>query len=339
MRKEYEDCEDYWQSKLSEERQLYEEDQRVSDEKFNELLRKMSELEEQFMTNDKNGRLSPIEENCRFEQQFAEIEAENEEIRLQTRKLLEEKEYEVNCLNEKIKKLEEKLLENDLIVNTSPPPREVPDIDSPASSPINYLWSQSTIHGPTRDYTNPNWDKNNLSNNVNVLNQKEWSLKPDENNVEEQLPGSITRTVSPIQKPTSVDNDKDNLDNADAISVSSIKSTGTHSVASTYNVIQSPICHSPDLLKDEIKRLKQSENKLKDEIKELCLQRDGFIIELQQLHEAKSVLERAHVRAAHPGLTSKIQQLEQKNRHLQQSLKQQTQYIENIIHRKFKFLN
>lgn len=83
MRKEYEDCEDYWQGKLNEERQLYEDEQRTSDEKFNELLRKMTEYEEQFAnSSEKDGRLSPITENSRLEEQFADLEAETEELKV-----------------------------------------------------------------------------------------------------------------------------------------------------------------------------------------------------------------------------------------------------------------
>lgn len=84
MRKEYEDCEDYWQGKLSDERQLYEEEQHISNEKFNELLRKMTEYEEQFSSNDKDGRLSPITENCKLEEQFADLEAETEELKVRS---------------------------------------------------------------------------------------------------------------------------------------------------------------------------------------------------------------------------------------------------------------
>lgn len=39
-------------------------------------------------------------------------------------------------------------------------------------------------------------------------------------------------------------------------------------------------------------------------------------------------------RASHSNLTQRIQQLEQKNRHLQSVLKQQQQYAETIYHRK-----
>jgi ninein len=45
--REYENCEDYWQSKMNEGRLLFDDDQRQSNGKFAELLQKMTELEDQ----------------------------------------------------------------------------------------------------------------------------------------------------------------------------------------------------------------------------------------------------------------------------------------------------
>lgn len=114
MRKEYEDCEDYWQGKLNEERQLYELEQQKSNEKFDELLKKMTEYEQQFLANvsEKDGRLSPIEEKCHLEQQYAELEAETEEIKTQARDMLEEKANEILLLQEKIKSLQHRVIES-----------------------------------------------------------------------------------------------------------------------------------------------------------------------------------------------------------------------------------
>lgn len=103
---------------------------------------------------------------------------------------------------------------------------------------------------------------------------------------------------------------------------------------------------------------------LNDEVKRLIQQRESMVMELQQLQEAKPVLERAYAvpshftyttkstskcafpfvlnvsicfrmyqRTPHPNLIQKIQQLEQKNRHLQFCLKQQQQYTESIMQR------
>lgn len=344
MRKEYEDCEDYWQGKLNEERQLYEEEQRMSDEKFNELLRKMTEYEEQFATSsEKDGRLSPITENSRLEEQFADLEAETEELKAHARKLLDDKDLEIMKLIKRMKHLEEKINNSDTISQTSPPPTlttPIPDVESPASSPISYLWSQSTIQCPARDYQNPNWKRNEHVNSPNCDSTAWCGVKVM---AEEQLNGSITRTVSPIQKPTSSKNSEcGRVDNSDTISVGSCRSVGSHSVASTYNIIKSPTnipenrCPpSPNTMKEDIKRLKMIELQLREEIKDLCHQRDTFVMEIQQLQEAKPVLEKAYAvnyRAAHPSLTSRIQQLEQKNRHLQNSLRQQNHYVETIMH-------
>lgn len=51
---------------------------------------------------------------------------------------------------------------------------------------------------------------------------------------------------------------------------------------------------SPNMLREDIKRLKLIELQLKDDIKGLAHQRDGLVMELQQLQEAKPVLEKAY---------------------------------------------
>lgn len=141
MSKEYENCEDYWQSKVNDERVLFDEEQRISDEKFAELLQKMVELEEQFSNqNEKNGRLTPIEEKCHLEQQYEELENEMEDLKVHAGRLLDEKDKEVNDLKEKIVKLKE-------ISCVTPQRAQSPGNESVASSPINYLWNQSTITG------------------------------------------------------------------------------------------------------------------------------------------------------------------------------------------------
>lgn len=54
------------------------------------------------------------------------------------------------------------------------------------------------------------------------------------------------------------------------------------------------ISTSPNLIREDIKRLKLIEMQLNDEVKGLAHQRDGLVMELQQLQEAKPVLERAY---------------------------------------------
>lgn len=72
LKTEYEECEDYWAVKLEEERQLFEQEQKISDDKLAELINKITEYEELISPLDKsksNGRLSPIEEKFNLEQQ------------------------------------------------------------------------------------------------------------------------------------------------------------------------------------------------------------------------------------------------------------------------------
>lgn len=162
MQKAYEDCEDYWQAKLREERnlfekerQIYEEEQQESDKKFTELMEKVREYEEQF---SKDGRLSPIEEKDLLEQQYAELEAEAEEIRENARKMFENKSKEIEALQNEIEDLKVRLgesveiitgayeLKPEIVSNNS----NLTEISSPANSPISYLWHQSTIHEPSK---------------------------------------------------------------------------------------------------------------------------------------------------------------------------------------------
>lgn len=197
MRKEFEDLEDYWQAKLNEERQLFEMKEHKSDEKFDELLKKMAEYEEQFvagMEKAANSRLSPIEERDVLEQQYVELEDEIEELREHARKVIDSKDDEIVQLGEQLNRLQQciqdatdeaaqlkfvataaqstpaELPKAPEMVTAVMPLCEAPssgrnggiscrslDGDSPASSPISYLWTQSTIQAPARDYQNPNW--------------------------------------------------------------------------------------------------------------------------------------------------------------------------------------
>lgn len=192
MRKEYEDCEDYWQNKLAEERVLYEEEQRQSDDKFTELLTKMSEYEEQFASaTEKDGKLSPIAENSMLEQQYLALETEMEELIQKARASLDEREKEIDELKAKLKQARTK--------DYSPltPPR-VHTPDSPASSTISYLfWNQSSIHGPARDYQNPVYKtpQNVVKEGISFKEEEEANMR--------------NKSISPIQKPVKVGDDCD----------------------------------------------------------------------------------------------------------------------------------
>nr|XP_043069661.1 blastoderm-specific protein 25D isoform X4 [Drosophila bipectinata] len=163
MQRAYEDCEDYWQSKLSDERQMfekerqiYEDEQQESDKKFTELMEKVREYEEQF---SKDGRLSPIDERDMLEQQYVELEAEAAQLRSNSMRMLEEKAQEIGSLQSEIEDLRQRLGESVEILTGACEltPEAVAQMSaeagkSPASSPISYLWLQSTIQEPVKSF-------------------------------------------------------------------------------------------------------------------------------------------------------------------------------------------
>lgn len=287
LSREYENCEDYWQSKLNEERLLFDEDQRQSDDKFAELLQKMSELEDQFAAqNEKNnGRLSPIDEKCHLESQYMELENEMEELKVHAQSILDEKSKEIEKLQ-----LEVTLMQNQSGMRT-PPRASSPDNLSAASSPINYLLNQNTITGPIRDYQNPNW--------VTKKTDQREEMMPDDR---EPL-----RVISPIQKPHSSrqqqtpppaepEVNKELSEVTEALSMISNRSIGSNSIASLQEFTEGTL--SPTSVsgaKESIKRMKIYMDQMKEEIQELATQRESVIMELQQLQEAKPILANAYV--------------------------------------------
>uniref|UniRef100_A0A1I8P950 EF-hand domain-containing protein n=1 Tax=Stomoxys calcitrans TaxID=35570 RepID=A0A1I8P950_STOCA len=357
MQKAYEDCEDYWQAKLTEERalfekerQIYEEEQQESDKKFTELMEKVREYEEQF---SKDGRLSPIEEKDMLEQQYADLEAEAEEIRENARRMFEEKSQEIEVLQNEIEDLRLRLGESVEILtgaNELKPENaanttntNLAESCSPASSPISYLWHQSTIQEPS---------KTCHENSLPTL----LTMAPVSNHAVRTPPQ--TSLQSPIEKPNrtqspqaTVPSETGDVADCETSSTTSGKSFETHSIhsnhsqqrnaqlaiksnaSSTKNSSTSP---TPSGLKEELKRLKFFELSLKEQIKDLSLQRDGLIMELQQLQEAKPVLEKAYARTAHPSLIQRVNQLELKNRHLQNVIKQQQHYTESIMQQSWR---
>lgn len=97
LKSEYEKCEDYWSSKLDEERQMFDIEQAQHAEKLTELITKVTEYEEQFALQD--SRLPPIEEKD-LEKQFTDLEQEFEEYKENTEFQLEEKNKEIEMLRQ-----------------------------------------------------------------------------------------------------------------------------------------------------------------------------------------------------------------------------------------------
>ncbi|XP_068085274.1 ninein homolog [Anabrus simplex] len=115
LRQEYEKCEDYWANKLEEERRLYDQEQRLSDEKYAELMAKIQEYEEQCNdSDDSDDRLSTIEERASLEKQtfrheVTDLEEEYEELRARTEQEQSEKDQELQQLKERVQSLEQRL--------------------------------------------------------------------------------------------------------------------------------------------------------------------------------------------------------------------------------------
>ncbi|XP_072761910.1 uncharacterized protein Bsg25d [Anoplolepis gracilipes] len=119
LKTEYEECEDYWAAKLEEERQLFEQEQKISDDKLAELINKIVEYEELISPSDKSkncgGRLSPIEEKFTLEQQYIALEEEFEKWRIKTETDISQKNLEIEDLREKLR-LAERPVTNDSYV-------------------------------------------------------------------------------------------------------------------------------------------------------------------------------------------------------------------------------
>ncbi|XP_069682969.1 ninein homolog isoform X2 [Periplaneta americana] len=112
LRQEYEKCEDYWANKLEEERHLYDQEQKFSDEKYAELMSKIREYEEMFGAqeddrSEDSDRLSTIEERASLEKQFTDLEEEFEEFKMRTEAEQAEKEEELSKLREQISAMEQ----------------------------------------------------------------------------------------------------------------------------------------------------------------------------------------------------------------------------------------
>ncbi|EDW78159.2 uncharacterized protein Dwil_GK24848 [Drosophila willistoni] len=382
MQRAYEECEDYWQSKLSDERQMfekerqiYEDEQQENDKKFTELMEKVREYEEQF---SKDGRLSPIDERDMLEQQYIELEAEANQLRSSSMLILKEKSQEISLLQSEIEDLRLRLGESvEILTGASELNQQLSSAEtgkSPASSPISYLWLQSTIQEPLKAFsgdeatavallgespTHKAASRNKLTTSeTSIFSTTPFDSTPSgpspttttssaTTNGSSSLPENKQATTmgapAPISKPKRTQSPQQQSEgeiaDCETSSTASNKSFDTHSVLSNGKISclsRDDKCSSPSILKEELKRLKFFELSLKEHIKDLSLQRDGLVMELQQLQEARPVLEKAYARTTHPTLQQRLNQLELRNRHLQNVVKQQQQYTESLMQQSWR---
>lgn len=97
MNQEYEECENYWQVKVHDERIKLEDIREMNERKMTELLQKVSSLEEQQIMSRRNC-LSPIDEKSSLESQYMELEREARELQEKYEAKMDEKNEEIQKL-------------------------------------------------------------------------------------------------------------------------------------------------------------------------------------------------------------------------------------------------
>ncbi|XP_059049643.1 blastoderm-specific protein 25D [Achroia grisella] len=107
LKAEYDKSEEYWNNKLEEERDMYNEEQRLGDERLTELVAKISEYERQFAP--VGGALPTIEEKCGLEAQVADLEEEFATYRKAKEEELRMRDTEIARLNEQLESLQRRV--------------------------------------------------------------------------------------------------------------------------------------------------------------------------------------------------------------------------------------
>ncbi|XP_012522185.1 ninein [Monomorium pharaonis] len=297
LKAEYEECEDYWAAKLEEERQLFEQEQKISDDKLVELINKITEYEELISPSDKsknNGRLSPIEEKFNLEQQYIDLEEEFEKWKIQTENDIFQKNLEIGDLREKLRLVEQPIT-NDFYV-------QVPDeISLPTFSDSSHCKSSSisSILSTNETFINMDlcgtnshtWPEFSLSNNLNRL------CKQDDNI--DSHTSLYTHTECPIKIVKSINKDKN------------IHHNNPH-LLPTKTMLAMKEENKCDL---EFKLIHDVTKETSDIRSQNNAQRQVGCVDLNIFQNLKM----------------KFYTQERKKRHLQRYIKQQRQYIEKLL--------
>ncbi|KYN06246.1 Blastoderm-specific protein 25D [Cyphomyrmex costatus] len=301
LKTEYEECEDYWAAKLEEERQLFEQEQKISDDKLAELINKITEYEELISPSDKsknNGRLSPIEEKFNLEQQYINLEEEFEKWKIKTEHDISQKNLEIGDLREKLRLMEQPIT-NDSYV-------QVPDEISLAtlsdsshckSSSMSSILSMNEIFMNTDLYGTNNQACHTstefpLSNNLNRL------LKQDDHidghnlySTHTEYPMKVTKGMSKDQK----------------------------------------ICHKSSHIADKPLLAMKEEDKFESEFKLIhnVMKETSCTCSENNIQQQVNCIDLNIFQ----NLKMKLYAQERKKRHLQRYIKQQRQYIERLLQR------
>ncbi|XP_046733917.1 blastoderm-specific protein 25D isoform X2 [Diprion similis] len=309
LRTEYEQCEDYWAGKLEEERQLFEQEQRISDEKLSELIAKMAEYEEQFGNSDKthnDGRLSPIEERFNLEQQYTNLEEEFSEWKSEMQEELTKKDQEIHDLREKLQK-GKRILTAETSVQCSE--------ESVSHSNLTTSLSE-VIH-----------EKNLSSSKITSYDTDSRMLNDSlqfKHSTESESPNAEVCTSRPARI------------------LPCLHGCSCYQIQ-PYSVAEE-LCRAH---KEELRRLHQLKINIETECSNLIKQKEALMQEILKLQSLRAISCSCTKTIAGEqacridlnvlqALNARLQSQEQKCHHLQVSLKQQQQYTDRILHQTWK---
>ncbi|XP_024937732.1 blastoderm-specific protein 25D isoform X2 [Cephus cinctus] len=329
IKTEYEHCEDYWGNKLEEERQLFEQEQKVSDEKFSELIAKMAEYEEQFGTGDKgrnDGRLSPIEERFNLEQQYTDLEEEFEKWKGQAENEIRQRDKEIQELHEKIRK-EKQSMQSDFST-------QFPDEDSDFMSRTNDTQNYIPLVPYSKEYTKV------MPNIVSLPSPSQLLPKPTQSVVDDN--GLIDSFKLNHTLHTTIPSTGLTVSRTTTRLTSCLYGCTCHQIE-TYSSAEE-LCKAH---RDEIRRLHQKKMNIDAECNSLIKQKEMLMQEILHLQNIRSVT--CYCPQINAGelacridinvlqtLNTRLQAQEQKCKHLQNSLKQQQKHTERILHQTWK---
>lgn len=349
LRNEYEKCEDYWASKLDEERQMFDQEQTQNTEKLNELITKMTEYEEQFAMQDTvDNRLPPVEEKYDLEKQFTDLEQEYEDYKEQTEIQMEEKNKEIEMLKQKLTEL---ALQRKLTAESAV------QVDIKNKCDTSTYWKMSNLSNHVVESTNL------FSADAMPLN---WTVDCQEVPQNDSLTVSVnvSQTQRDYVNPAFLWNKETRLDAAavatskDCDSGSNVKSFGTNNSSpntslqfnTSWQSIQSmeqaiePSTSANAMEKTSTpcrpkRTRKYDRNSLLTQrlYKKTGLERDSCCRSqsCKDSHEEQTCI--LPISTMH-NLHGRLHHLEQRCRHLQTVLKQQHYYAEHMLQRKYIFL-
>lgn len=359
LRTEYERCEDYWASKLDEERQMFEMEQNQSSEKLTELIGKMAEYEAQFANQDEpDYRLPPIEEKYNLEKQFTDLEQEYEEYKEHAEFQIAEKVNEIADLKEKLCEIEEKVtkevgvqvdesssefeqqslehkmsnLTNCVIESTNlfsadtmpfrwSRPQDVPE----QNSLDNSISSDVTVQ---RDYVNPAfvWNKNMKQSNSTSPQSSEQSNNGTNQDIQMNIPWQNPSPLNQSQQPFSI------------ISLPSTSAESTSTITDNNSIPSRPKRSRKHEKNCKVQRLNKKEESKRDVNIQSNNSHNNPPFKWKPMESSRGnngeQMVSLPIGVLH-NLNGRLHHLEQRCRHLQVVLKQQHYHAEQMLQRKY----